>query len=90
MNKVDDKKIDFTKNPDTIVKLSIGDLNDLVYVASFHAATNACSNLYKGLTKAFLDRFDEDHAILIDEMEQIRVRLNALGNEESENASGNE
>lgn len=72
------KQINFRGNPDTIVQLTIGDLDDLVYKASYRASNKAVNSLYKGLVKAFLDRFDQDHSILIDEMEQIRIRLNSI------------
>lgn len=78
MSKKKNDRVEFRDNPDNIVTLSIGELNDLIYSASQRAANNATNNLYNGLARAFLDRFDEDNRIFLNELEEMRIRLNSM------------
>lgn len=72
------EKIKFRDNTDNIVVLTVSDLDDLIFTASYRAANKACTSLYGGLTNAFLDRFDDDLRALIKEVEQIKLRLDNL------------
>lgn len=69
----------FRGNGNNIVILTIDELDDLVYSATYRAANKATTNLYKGLDNAYLNRFDNDFRVILDEIEQIKLRLDSKG-----------
>lgn len=69
----------FRGNGNNIVILTIDELDDLVYSATYRAANKATTNLYKGLSSAYLNRFDDDFRTVLDEIEQIKLRLDSKG-----------
>jgi hypothetical protein len=60
------------------VTMTIDVLEDIV----FKATTKACGNLYNGLVKAFLDRYDKDFETIIRELDYIKLHLLNKENEE--------
>lgn len=54
-----------------IVILTAKQLDDIV----FYASRRACTNLYKGLTNAYLERFDSDLATIIKDIDYIKLHL---------------
>lgn len=75
MNKHKENKIIFRDNQDKVKNLTIGELDDLVYAAVGRATNRANNDLYHGLAKSFLDRFDEDNRTIVKELEQIKLQL---------------
>ena len=57
--------------------MSLDTLEDIV----FKASSKACSNLYNGLVKAFLDRYDKDFETIIKEIDYLKLQARN-GNEE--------
>lgn len=80
LNEQKENKIIFRDNPDEVVNLTIGELDDLVYAAVSRVVSRANNNLYNGLARSFLDRFDEDNRTIIEELDQIKLQLKALNN----------
>ncbi|MEH6957767.1 hypothetical protein [Neobacillus drentensis] len=64
-------------NKSVKVTMSLETLEDIV----FKASSKACSNLYNGLVKAFLDRYDKDFETIFKELDDIKLTLQIKGNE---------
>ncbi|MFP5111848.1 hypothetical protein ACSU64_05650 [Bacillaceae bacterium C204] len=64
-------------NKSVKVTMSLETLEDIV----FKASSKACSNLYNGLVKAYLDRYDKDFETIIKELDDINLKLQHRGNE---------
>ncbi|WP_286231291.1 hypothetical protein [Neobacillus mesonae] len=53
------------------VTMTLDVLEKLVY----QAATKACSNLYNGLVKQYLDRHDKDLETIISELDYLKASI---------------
>ena len=53
----------------TTITLTIDDLERMMY----RSAKGACDTLYKGLTKAYLNQFDEDMRTIIGALDEIKT-----------------
>lgn len=58
------------KNNEVMITLSRDEFDKIVY----RAAKGACDNLFRGLYP-FFDRLQEDNRTLIEQMEQLKLRM---------------
>lgn len=68
------KQVKRDTRKERIISLTQIELDDIVYYASFRAAKKALNNHYNGLIPWF-DLFERDHANMLIELEQIKLRL---------------
>lgn len=54
--------------------MTIEELDDLVYLASYRASNQATSSLYKGLSLAYFNRWNDDIKTILEEIEQLKLR----------------
>lgn len=60
------------QSKDLLVTLTIQDLSDLIYYTVIRANKRSNENLYKGLMRGFLDRFDADLGTIIEQLDDVK------------------
>ncbi len=74
------EKVKRDTRKERIISLTQSELNDIVYYASLRASKKALDNHYNGLIPWF-DLFERDHANMLMELEQIKLRLDCKDND---------